>query len=124
MKLVTSGFWFGMVGAAAAATHAAVFGLALPWIPPAWANAVGFCVAFMVSFTGHRRLSFHDTRTSVRQSLARFLPTALAGFGTNEVVFVLLIKAARWPVWVALVAAMIVAAGQTFVLSRYWAFKR
>jgi len=29
-----------------------------------------------------------------------------------------------WPSGLALVAAMVVAAGQTFWLSRYWAFKR
>lgn len=124
MRLLTNGFWFGVVGAAAAATHAMVFGLALRWIPPAWANATGFCVAFFVSFAGHRRLSFHDTRTSVRQSLMRFLPTALAGFGTNETAFILLLHGAHWPDWGALVAAMLIAAGQTFLLSRYWAFKR
>ncbi len=118
------GFWFLVVGAGAAATHAAVFWLAQHLMLAEVANAAGFIVAFFVSFFGHRFLSFQDAGTGVGQSLARFATTAIAGFAVNEAVFTLLLRGALWPSWLALFTAMLVAAAQTFVLSRFWAFRR
>jgi putative flippase GtrA len=88
------------------------------------ANAIGFMVAFGVSFAGHRLLSFQDTSLSLGQSLMRFAGTASAGFVCNEAVFMLLHRLLDWPDLLALGVAMVVAAAQTFVLSRFWAFKR
>lgn len=119
-----TGFWFIVVGASAALTHMAVFALARHWMWPELANALGFCVAFFVSFAGHRRLSFSDAGTTLWQSLARFAVSALAGFATNEAIFVLLLRGLGWPQLLALFAALVAAAGQTFVLSRFWAFRR
>ena len=124
MSALRTGFWFGVVGAMAALTHALVFGLVQPHAWPELANAAGFGVAFMVSFVGHRWLSFRDAGTGVRQSLGRFAATALLGFATNELGFVLLLRGLGWPSWPALVAGLLVAAGQTFLLSRFWAFRR
>ncbi|MGB7423062.1 MAG: GtrA family protein [Comamonas sp.] len=118
------GFWFLVVGTAAAATHAAVFWLAQHAMLAEVANAAGFVIAFFVSFFGHRCLSFQDAGTGVGQSLVRFATTAIAGFVVNEAVFSLLLRWVHWPSWLALFAAMLVAAAQTFVLSRYWAFRR
>lgn len=115
-----------LVGGAAALTHLGVF----VWLNqtsalwPEIANAVGFGVAFVVSFVGHRWLSFADAGTGVVQSLWRFGATALAGLACNEVVFMLLHRGVGWAGLPALIAALIVAAAQTFVLGRYWAFRR
>ena len=122
-----SGFWFVLVGASAALTHMAVFTLVLLLVPTLWpeiANVAGFLVAFLVSFVGHRRLSFQDAGTSVMQSFVRFAATAVAGFVTNETVFILLFRLLGLPTWVALISGIVVSAVQTFVLSRFWAFKR
>lgn len=119
-----STFWFLAVGGSAALTHMTVFALTQHHMWPELANALGFCVAFFVSFAGHRLLSFKDAATSVRTSLGRFAVTALAGFVSNEIVFVLLLRTLGWPALVALFAALVFAAGQTFVLSRFWAFRR
>ena len=116
--------WFLVVGAAAALTHALVFGLTKPWMWPEAANAAGFMVAFFVSFAGHRLLSFRDAETTLLQSLTRFAVTAVSGFATNELVFTLLLRGLGWSDWAALGSAMVLAAGQTFVLSRWWAFRR
>jgi putative flippase GtrA len=119
-----SGLWFIVVGACAALTHMAVFALTHDVVWPELANAFGFGVAFFVSFAGHRRLSFADAQTPLWQSLRRFAVTALGGFVTNEVLFIALLRGLDWPsVW-ALCVALVAAAGQTFVLSRFWAFKR
>ena len=119
-----SSFWCLVVGGAAALTHLLVFTLTQHQMWPELANALGFCIAFFVSFAGHRLLSFKDASTSVATSLGRFAVTALAGFASNELVFVLLLRALHWPALAALVLALIFAAGQTFVLSRFWAFRR
>ena len=122
-----SGFWFVLVGASAALTHMAVFACVLATAPDLWpeiANVAGFLVAFMVSFVGHRLLSFQDAGTSWMQSFWRFAATAVAGFVTNEAVFILLFRALALPTWVALIGGIVLAALQTFVLSRFWAFKR
>ncbi|GAB4405534.1 MAG: hypothetical protein OHK0048_25400 [Rhodoferax sp.] len=116
--------WFLAVGTAAALTHMAVFALAQPHMLAELANAVGFVVAFGVSFAGHRRLSFADTSTDWLTSLRRFAVTALGGFAGNELVFVLLLRGLGWPGWLALAVALVFAAGQTYVLSRFWAFRR
>lgn len=119
-----STFWFLAVGGTAALTHMAVFALAQNHMWPELANALGFCVAFFISFAGHRLLSFKDAATSVSTSLGRFAVTALAGFVSNEIVFMLLLRTLGWPALLALFAALVFAAGQTFVLSRFWAFRR
>ena len=119
-----SGLWFLAVGGAAAATHLLVFAATRQRIWPELANAAGFMVAFCVSFCGHRLLSFPDAGTSTGQSLARFAAVALAGFATNEAIFMLLLRGAGWPAMAALFVALIAAAGQTFLLGRHWAFRR
>jgi putative flippase GtrA len=119
-----SGFWFLLVGSAAAATHMGVFELTKAHLWPELANAAGFCVAFVVSFAGHRRLSFQDAGTSFWQSLRRFAATALAGFVANELMFVALLRGLNLPDWLALFLALVFASAQTFLLSRFWAFRR
>jgi putative flippase GtrA len=119
-----SSFWFLVVGGTAALTHMVVFAFAQQQMWPELANALGFFVAFFVSFAGHRLLSFKDAGTSLGTSLGRFAVTALAGFVSNELVFVVLLRALDWPALLALFAALVFAAGQTFLLSRFWAFRR
>jgi putative flippase GtrA len=119
-----STIWFLAVGAAAALTHMGVFALAQTKMWPELANALGFVVAFFVSFFGHRLLSFKDAGTSVATSFKRFTVTALAGFASNELVFIVLLRALELPSLVALFLALVFAAGQTFMLSRFWAFRR
>ena len=119
-----STFWFLAVGGTAALTHMAVFALAQAHMWPELANALGFCIAFFVSFAGHRLLSFKDAGTSVATSLGRFAVTALAGFASNELIFSLLLRTLELPALLALFVALVFAAGQTFVLGRFWAFRR
>ncbi len=119
-----AGFWFLVVGGTAALVHIAVFELARHAMLPELANALGFGVAFFVSFAGHRRLSFTDTNTGVKESFVRFVVTALAGFASNELVFVLSLRVLGLPPLLSLLLGQGFAAGQTFVLSRFWAFRR
>lgn len=123
----STAFWFLATGATAALTHMAVFALVQFVLPDLWpeaANALGFLVAFGVSFVGHRWLSFKGTSTPMPQSLRRFGVTAVAGFACNELVFMLLTRRYGWFALLALFVALVVASAQTFVLSRFWAFQR
>lgn len=120
----SSGFWFGSVGAVSALVHMTVFALMRHTMNPEWANVFGFTIAFAVSYWGHRWLSFKDTTTSTSQNLPRFAITALAGFASNELCFMAFVYGFDWSVWPALVLAMVIAAGQTYLLSRWWAFRR
>jgi putative flippase GtrA len=122
--LSASTFWFLVVGGSAALTHMAVFALAQGHMLAELANALGFLIAFFVSFAGHRLLSFKDAGTSVGTSLGRFAVTALAGFASNELVFMLLLRGLGWPALLALFVALLFAAGHTFVFRRFWAFRR
>ena len=119
-----STFWFLAVGGTAALVHMGVFALVQDHMLPELANALGFVIAFGVSFAGHRGLSFKDATTSVRTSLGRFAVTALAGFASNELNFALLLRVGGLPALVALFVALVFAAGQTFLFSRFWAFRR
>jgi putative flippase GtrA len=124
---MSSGFWFFGVAAAAGLTHLAVFFLIehfLPSVLPELANFLAFCVAFSVSFMGHRNLSFSDTTSSVQQSLGRFILVSVAGFVCIVIVFSLALRLLGWPSWLALLSGFAVAGGQTYLLSRFWAFHR
>jgi putative flippase GtrA len=123
----STAFWFLLTGTAAALTHMGVFALVQHLHPDVWpeaANALGFVIAFVLSFGGHRWLSFKGTSTPMQQSLLRFGVTALAGFACNEVVFMVLTRHYGWFALLALFVALVVASVQTFVLSRFWAFQR
>jgi putative flippase GtrA len=115
------------VAAAANLTHFTVFFLLVKYIPAIWPeidNFFAFCVAFTVSFTGHRKLSFNDTTNSVKQSLKRFIVVSIAGFLSLEIVFSIALRILIWPSFFALFAGVVVAGSQTYLLSRYWAFHR
>ncbi|MSQ57672.1 MAG: GtrA family protein [Limnohabitans sp.] len=115
--------WFLIVGATAAATHFFVFYMLRHSLLPEIANAIGFVVALFVSFGGHRWLSFSNTDTDLLTSLKRFSVTALTGFACNEIIFVILYRWLDMPSLWALLIALVIAAAQTYVLSRWWAFR-
>jgi putative flippase GtrA len=119
-----SGLWFLAVGGAAALTHFVVFTLTRRALWPEVANVAGFVVAFWVSFWGHRRLSFGDADAAFGQSLRRFAVTALAGFAGNALFFTACYRGLGWTPSLSWLAATVLATGQTFVLSRFWAFRR
>jgi putative flippase GtrA len=122
-----SAFWFFGVGAAATLTHLIVFFVlerVFPLLLPEIANFLAFCTAFSVSFVGHRHLSCSDTSHTIKQSLKRFVLVAVAGFACNEVIFSLTLRLLAWPSWLALLSGFAVATIQTYLLSRYWAFRK
>ena len=126
MRMLSSGVMFLAVGLSAACVHFLSFWLLtrLGFVHPLVANAAAFGVAFGVSFIGHRRLSFADHDQRLLTSLRRFGVTALLGLTTSEGVLALVWHGLGWPDWLGVLLGQAVAAMQTFVLSRWWAFAR
>ena len=119
--------WFGGVGVGAALTHAGVLATMLrlvPSMPAQWANAVGFGVAFVVSYLGHRHLTFPGSQRHTRESLPLFALTSGLGFASNALVFGLLHSAWGVNLWAAWLVATAAASVLTFALGKWWAFKR
>jgi putative flippase GtrA len=116
---------FIAVGSAAACTHlaAVAFLVEAARISPLPANALGFCVAFFVSFAGHSRWTFPNDQGHRSSARFRFFAVALMGFAINQAAYAeaLHIFGPRWYLPILAVVLVGVAAG-TFLLSKLWAF--
>lgn len=116
---------FAVVGASAALVHfltvaALVETLAMA---PLAANVLGFLVAFTVSYSGQHHWTFAGSGVGWRQGLPRYFLVACASFLLNELLFAALLRLAGWPYRPALACTLVLVAGVTFVLSRFWAFR-
>lgn len=123
--MIAQGLRFGLVGLAATAVHMLVgAALILGAMPPLIANGLAFAVAFAVSFTGHFGFTFAESGARFAVALRRFAVVALGGFAVNEALLILLLGSMQgaWPT-TALVTSTSVAAGLTFLASRFWAFQ-
>lgn len=106
------------------AVHWTVVAILVPLgIAPLIANVIGFCVAFNVSFFGHHHWTFASAE-SQQNTFKRFAAVALLGFALNELMYSLLLKLTVLDYRIALGVVLVAVAGLTFVLSRYWAFRR
>jgi putative flippase GtrA len=115
---------FGVVGVGAMATHWCVVALLVPLgLKPLFANVIGFCVAFNVSFFGHHHWTFTSS-DSQKNTFKRFLGVAVLGFIINESMYSALLKLTSLDYRVALAIVLIAVAGLTFALSRFWAFRQ
>ncbi len=116
---------FIAVGTAAAFTHLSVVAatVELMALRPLAANAVGFGVAFFVSFTGHSRWTFPIGRERFAAARMRFLAVALTGFAVNQTAYAQALQLTGQDYYLPVLAAVIlgVAVG-TFLLSKLWAF--
>src|SRR6516165_7119786 len=116
---------FIAVGTAAALTHLGVAASAveLAGIPPLAANVIGFCIAFLVSFTGHARWTFPLAPERYAAARTRFFAVALSGFVLNQAAYAealhLFGPAYYLPALAAVIAGVAVS---TFLLSKLWAF--
>lgn len=113
---------FALVGAAATATHAVVgVGLIRFGLGPLAATALAFAAAFQLSLLGHFFWSFRGAGRAFAAAAPRFGAVAAGGLGLNAAL--LSLAAPVIGAEAALAAATLGAAGLTFLLSRFWAFK-
>lgn len=122
--LLRNGVVFGTVGLVAAIIHYFSFLYLIQLMWPELANLLSFLFSFSFSFIGHRYLSFNDHQTKLLESFIRFFSTASLGFLNNEIFFIIFHRLVGISSPYAILIAMVFAAGQTFLLSRYWAFKQ
>lgn len=125
-KLLAQLFWFVVVGCLAAATHWAVAVLCVEHLglAPLLANVAGWLVAFNVSLFGHYHLTFKHQRAPWKHAAVRFFGVALLAFALNEVAYAILLHTTTLPYELALAMVLLGVAVLTFVLSRFWAFRR
>lgn len=118
--------WFITVGCAAAITHWGVAVLCVEGLGfmPLLANAIGWIVAFFVSFTGHYQLTFRHAAQPIGRAAGRFFIISAMGFLVNEASYSVLLHTSgiRYDVLLALI--LIAVASLTFLASRLWAFRR
>ena len=123
-KISAQLIWFLLIGSAAAATHWLVTVIAVEFghIRPDGANAIGWLIAFFVSFSGHYTRTFRHQTKTLLAAIWRFWCVSAAGFLINELAFVTLLKYTLLPYYCLLAIILISIAVLTFILSRYWAF--
>ena len=80
-------------------------------------NVAAFCTAFLVSFLGHRYVTFGR-----HGSVAKFLSVALAGFLLNNIILHYGIVFGLSRLVALIIATLIVACG-TYLASKIWAFR-
>ena len=118
--------WFVAVGCAAAATHwsVAVACVEGAGLAPLGANAIGWLVAFGVSFWGHYRLTFRHAAAPWTRAARRFFLISAAGFAVNELSYAWLLHATALSYDLLLALILAGVAVLTFLASRLWAFRR
>ena len=123
-KISAQLIWFLLIGSFAAITHwlVAVIAVEIGDIRAYLANAIGWLIAFFVSFSGHYTRTFRHQPKTLIAALWRFWCVSAAGFLVNEVAFVTLLKHTVLPYYWLLAIILISIAALTFIFSRYWAF--
>lgn len=124
-QLLKSFFWFGLVGFSAMMVHFyTVVVIFIPFgIHPLIANTLGFLIAFIISYFGHARLTFHTPNNKNIKSMLRFLGVATLGFLMNQIIFYALLSYSKLGIDISLAITLILVSGSTYLLSRFWAFK-
>jgi putative flippase GtrA len=120
-----SWIWFVAVGCAAAAVHFAVVLLLVGGgfvRAPLVANILAWCVAFGVSYLGHRALTFRRQQAPLARSALRFAVVSLGGLALNEAAYAVLLHFTPLRYDVALVLVLLGVAVITYWLGRHWAF--
>lgn len=115
---------FGIVGVGATLVHLVVAWLAegMVGLAPLVANAVGFLVAFGVSYLGHFYWTFGQ-RDGHRGKLPRFLIVAGTGYALSNLVIVVVMDVFGGSFEAALLGILVAVPTTTFALSRLWAFR-
>lgn len=116
---------FVSVGTVAAAVHwsVAVAAVEQAGFSPPHANVVGWLVALVVSFTGHRHLTFGDRRAPALRSALRFFVVSSCAFAINATAYAWLLHVAWMRYDIALALVLLAVALLTYLASRYWAFR-
>jgi putative flippase GtrA len=115
---------FGVVGVCALSLHWIVVCVLVPLgLSPLVSNVIGFLCAVTVSYQGHRVYTFHTNSSNFKIRM-RFFILALGCFVLNELLYAMVLEATDLDYRVALLWILGTVACVTFVVSKYWVFKR
>jgi putative flippase GtrA len=116
---------FGLVGVSAALVHFSVVVALVEshWLHPLVANILAFCVAFQVSYWGHRSWTFSGTRQRHAVAFPRLLLVSSAAFVANESLFYILMTEFKLPYMLALVVVLSILPLAVFTINKLWVFE-
>lgn len=114
---------FGIVGLTAASVHFGIVTALVQYLQmqPLIANIFGFCIAFQVSYWGHRKWTFHGTTTLHAEALTRLLLLQTCALIANEALFFVFLQM-HIPYQLALLIVLTILPIFTFVFSKFWVF--
>jgi putative flippase GtrA len=114
---------FGAVGVAATVTHV-LLALALTGFAgmrPFEANALGYLAGFLVSYSGHHRVTYRSSAAH-RRALPRFLAVSGGGLVLNQLIVYAVVNVLGLSYGLALAIILATVPALTFMAGRYWAF--
>lgn len=118
---------FVVVGTLAAMVNlllVAILVKAFSW-RPLWANVIAFLLAYQVSFLGHYHWTFKQDHASKKLSpWSKFFVVACFSFILNEGLYAILLHYFHIEYMLALFLVLIIVPPVTFVLGKFWAFRR
>jgi putative flippase GtrA len=114
---------FGVLGAAATATHLSLALAALALGAAPWqANLLGFLAAVGISYVGNALWTFGAALWSPAQA-GRFLLVSLAGLALNQALTLLLSERLHWPARASVLVAALAVPTLSFLAARLWVFR-
>lgn len=123
MKMLARLAWFGCVGGAATVGYAAIayvlkeqFG----WLP-ALASAMAYGISCIVSFAGHKLLTFASSAPA-SQEIGKFAATSLVGLGVALLVPYGLTQGLHWDARIAIALVCILCPLLNFILLSLFVF--
>lgn len=117
-------FRFGIVGSTATVIHftTVVSLVQMFLLPPLIANIFGFCIAFQMSYWGHRLWTFSETESEHRVAFPRLLLVQLLALAANESLFYIFLSL-HLPYPIALIIVLTILPIFTFFASKRWVFR-
>ena len=114
---------FLSIGCIAALTHQLVVIVLVEAtvVVPSFANPLGFGVAWLLSYVGHRKFTFRSN-LSHWQAAPRFFCVSLFSLFCNQVIFVLLLTFTPLHYTISLFITLAAVSVLTYLLSAKWAF--
>ncbi|MBI3148131.1 MAG: GtrA family protein [Betaproteobacteria bacterium] len=122
--LIRQGLKFGLVGAAATATHFLVmlFLVEVLRLDPVLATFPAFGIAFLVSYTGHFIWTFR-ARGPHQRYLLKYFGVALGGLAANAAIMYGAVHLLHWSYLVGLAIAIVLVPLLTFSAARLLVFR-
>lgn len=110
---------FLFIGTLAALTHVSI--VAYLDLHPLLSNIIAFLIAFIISFLGHKYLTFSSLHNQKKLKLPYFFLVAISALVFNESLYFLLLRFTTLHYLLSLLLVLSSVSVYTFVLSRFWA---